>query len=664
LIAKEWLVTNGIGGYASSTLPSVNTRKYHGLLVASMAPPVRRMVLLSRVEETISFGGNAWSLASNEYAGIVHPRGFEFLRAFSASPMPRWAYQGDGWTIEKTLTLLHGENAVCLSYTLLAGDHPVELNVRPLLALRPIHELMYQWNGPLVVEKRGKRQYRVPPTARTPEVFFAHDGAFGGQPAWYLNTIYRHEPARGYAGLEDVWSPAELRWTLYPGQAAHFVCSADPIDFDATLARVQHQCESEAMAEVAFDADRAPVPLQRSIKRFVLDLPADMMARRGPCVTQYPWATPSVRDLLIGFTGTYLVTGQFEHARSALLGVAGTLRDGLIATSFPEDGSGPIYRGADVSLWFVNAVHEYLRYTDDRSTVAKQLLEPVLSIVAAYEGPTVLGTSIDTDGLLQTRCAGIAATWMDAQLGVHPITPRTGKAVELNALWHNALCIAADLCAANDHVDEAAALRHRAEQVKAAFNATFWNVALEACYDVVAPAGPDASIRPNQVLAASLPYPVLSTDRHVPMLETVRDHLLTPWGLRTLSPSDGKYVDRYQGNVVARDRALHNGAVYPWLLGPFIAAWVNAHARSPAARAQAAGWLQHCIDYAGGIGVGYLPELFAGDAPHAPGGAVASLPSIAEVLRAYIEDCRGEPIVLPTHTVPAPAASESPYVPH
>jgi predicted glycogen debranching enzyme len=651
LIAREWLVPNGLGGYASSTIAGLNTRKYHGLLVASMAPPVRRMVLLSRVEETISLDGSTWPLASSEYPGSIYPRGFEFLRAFSHDPFPRWAYQADGWTIEKTLQLVHGQNTVCLSYTLLGGTQPIEFELRPMLALRPIHELMFQWNGRLTIEKRGGRHYRVAPTGRTPEVFFAHDGSMtsGGKgdnagAYWYLNTIYRREQERGYAGLEDVWSPAAITWTLHPGETANFVCSADPIDFDRVLATVERQAETAAMERAI--ADIAPVALKRAATEFLVELPpvdekatsTVAPATRAVAISGFPWPAPAMRDVLIGFTGLYLVTGRHSDGLAALRAAASTLRDGLLASHFPEDGSAPLYRGADVSLWFINAVRDYLRYTKDNAAVIRHLLEPVLKIIATYVAGTRLGITSDCDYLLSTREAGSATTWMDAQSTDWVVTPRQGKPVELNALWYNALCIAADLCDRADRREAAGSLRHRAAQVKTSFNKTFWSDDHGYCYDVIESTGIDPSLRPNQLLAISLPHAVLNASRHTAVLDVLTERLLTPFGLRTLAPQSLCYQGRYGGDVIARDGAQHNGSVYPWLLGHYATAYARVHGRTDATRRYLADRLQPCVDYTDTDGLGHLPELFDGDAPHHPGGAIASAASAAEVLRAWVED--------------------------
>ena len=235
LMDREWLAVNHLGGYASQSILGLNTRKYHGLLVASMSPPARRMVILSRVEEFVRLSGRVDPISSSEYPGVVHPNGRTFLKAFSPSPYPRWAYQGEGWTIEKNVRLISGENTVVISYTLLAGDRAIELELRPLFALRGIHELMYQSSGRLSAQIRSPRSVHIAATARTPEVFLAHDGAFDPHPSWYLATIYRRESERGYSALEDVWMPGPIRWKLEPGQTVHFVCSTDPIELDRTI---------------------------------------------------------------------------------------------------------------------------------------------------------------------------------------------------------------------------------------------------------------------------------------------------------------------------------------------------------------------------------------------------------------------------------------------
>jgi glycogen debranching enzyme len=688
MMAREWLETNGLGGFASSTIPCLNTRKYHGLLVAAMAAPVRRMVLLSRVEETVHCDGWPHALSANEYPGAIHPEGFRALRAFSAEPFPRWAYQSDNWTLQKELCLLRGRNTVCLTYTLLAGQRPTTLEVRPVFALRPIHELSAQWNGRLVAESRGATSHRIPATSRTPEVFFAHTGTFAPEPNWYLNTIYRREQERGYAALEDVWAPGAVRFELRAGQSVHFVCSADPIDLDACVEQAEQQGATAAAAKragwapaavAAAPATATAAPLEagdrpglagpavaaaataatpgpravpqgvaqdqivtdlaRAAGKFVTAAPADGGADPATAVIGlYPWSPPSGRAALAGFAGLFLVTGRFAEGRSLLTSIAGNLDGGLLPSEFPENGSGPIYQGADVALWYANAVYAYLRYTGDEATVSRHLLDPLLGVLYHYRRGTRLGIAADAEGLLKTGEPGTPTTWMDAKVGDWVITPRAGRPVDINALWYNAVCTGAEMATRFGRLTAADELGSLAYSIKTAFNRRFWNDPAQCCYDVVGERGNDPAVRPNQLLAMSLLFPVLSLDRHATALDRVMRDLVTPVGVRTLSPYDTAYCGRYAGNVIARDRSVHCGPAFPWLLGPLVTAYLRVHGRGDGARREAAALLQPCVDHLRGDGMGQLPELFDGDAPHAPGGAVASALSVAEVLRAYAED--------------------------
>jgi predicted glycogen debranching enzyme len=632
--SREWLAVNHLGGYAASTLPGCNTRKYHGLLIAAMSPPVHRMVLLSRVEETVFYDGWPHALACNEYPDAIHPQGYRLLRAFSADPFPRWAYQNEGWTIEKQLRLLKGENTVVLSYTLIGSAKPIELEVRPLFALRGIHELMYQWNAPLAPEQLGPGHHHIKATHATPEVFFAHDGKFAGEGYWYLNTIYRREQERGYSGLEDLWSPGVVRFALAPGQTVNFVCSSDPIDLARVLAEADRQADAAVVPAVGGEApDEALAALSRAAEQFVV---ADRDGR-PTLMSGYPWSGPSGRDAMINLTGLLLVPGKLATAKALLERFAGLLVDGLLPSEFPVDGSGPRYRGADVSLWYVNAVREYLRYSNDDQTV-QRLYDTVDAILTAYEKGTSLGIRVDAEGLLSSGAPGIATTWMNAETVDAPVTPRAGRAVELNALWYNALRIGADLAKRFHQPVRAEQLFTLANKAKFAFNRRFWSEAARCCFDVVTDSGADPAVRPNQLFAISLPYPVLNLDRHAAVLTTVREQLLTPLGLRSLSPRDPSYQGRYGGPVTARDRAYHQGSVYPWLLGPFVSAFVRVYGRSQPTRTQAAAMLEGCLDVARGPAGGQIHELFDGDAPHHRGGLTASARSVAEILRAYAED--------------------------
>lgn len=699
LLEHEWLVANGLGGYASSTLCGLNTRRYHGLLVAAMAPPGRRMVLLSRVEESLQCDGRTFDLACNEYPGTVWPAGHELLRAFSADPHPRWAYQGPGWTLQKELRLLRGQNTVLLSYTLLGGGSGIDLEVRPLLALRGMHELCFQWNGKLDAKPRSRGHWHVPATRRTPELFFAHDGTFNRKAHWYLNQIYRRENEYGYAGLEDLWSPGAAHMRLLPGQSMHLACSADPFELRDVLSTAGEQAveaarqsrisvadvgpPSAATADADFDA------LLRAVESHAL---ADRDGRTLPAAAQFHWSPPSIRHALAGFTGLYLVPSRLSEAADVLTALVPMLRGGLLPGDYPGDSPGPAPRGADVSLWFINAVHQYLAYGGDEKLVRRQLLPAVLSVLDHYRRGADRCISVDAEGLLNCGSPQIAVTWMDYKVGGVPVTPRHGRAVELSALWYNAQRAAGELCRRFDRPADADALDSSADQTRHAFNRRFWNDATNCCHDVVGDGGVDSAIRPNQLFAISLPFPVLSQDRWASVVRVVREHLLTPFGLRTLSPRDSRYMGRYRGVVGDRDRAAHNGSAYPWLIGPLVTAMVrcadivpakptdtatsvsptvppqlaihgvpiradqraratrtpsSATQRSSNARisavAEARQLLAPCLQHLTTGGLGHLPELCDGEPPHRFGGAIASALSVAELLRCYAEDINRQP---------------------
>lgn len=639
-IAREWLVPNGAGGYASSTIIGLNTRKYHGLLVTASRPPFERMVILSRVEETVSAGGRTWALATVEYPGAIHPSGHELIRAFDAHPHPRWAFQGEGWTLQKTLRFVPGRpDAVVLTYTLLGAAADVELTVKPLLALRPIHELMYQWSGRLEAEISGEggRYVRIPGTARTPAVHLAHEGKFVAGAHWYLSTLYRCERDRGYAGMEDLWMPGEIRFSLSPGRSVHIAVSTRELDLasiEADLAREDEQQRRPAGARGG--VEEVTRALATAAERFfVWSAPSE--GEPWTCLMpQYPWTPWSVRDMLISLPGILLAHGRFVAARTLLVKLAGMVREGLVPSELGERGEPPAYNASDVSLWFIHAAGCYVRQSQDEQ-FASQVLPVARGIIGAYQRGTRLGIGLDGEGLLRVREPGIGTTWMNAKVGEWVITPRHGRPVEVNALWHNALCVVAEWHGLLRDEKSAEGLRSVARSFRREFNERFWNSAAKSCFDVVYDSGADAAIRPNQLLAVSLTYPALSEDRWRGMLATVREKLLTPVGLRTLSPDDASYQGHYGGDVVKRDRAYHQGSVFPWLLGPYATAVFRAHGRSEATLEEIRRALAGCLDYLRGDGMGVLPELFDGDAPHAPGGAVADARSVGEIARVWNE---------------------------
>jgi predicted glycogen debranching enzyme len=343
---------------------------------------------------------------------------------------------------------------------------------------------------------------------------------------------------------------------------------------------------------------------------------------------------------MISLAGLLLVSGRYEEARALLEARAGLLDRGVMPSLLPEDSARPLYQGADTSLWFINAVNQYVQYTGEEAA-ARRLLGAIDGIIDHYRGGTHLGISAGSDGLIRTQVDGMPTTWMDAKLVDCIVTPRAGRPVEINALWYNGLRIGADLHRRYGTAERARELSNLAEAVQGAFNRRFWNEDLQCLYDVVSDGGADASVRPNQIFAVSLAYPVLWEQRHAAVVKMVNDDLRTPFGVRTLSPRDSAYQGRYQGNVESRDRAYHQGSAYPWLLGPLVTALVKTNGRTPETIKAAREMLRPCIEHMRGEALGLICELFDGDAPHRPGGALASAPAAGELLRAWAEDVLG-----------------------
>jgi predicted glycogen debranching enzyme len=641
LIGCEWITANGLGGYASSTLCGLNTRKYHGLLVAAMSPPARRMVLLSHVEETVRTSAGEFFLGNNEYPGTIYPHGFNYLRAFNVEPFPRWAYQGDGFTVEKSLRLLRGENTACLSYALLTGEKEVGLEIRPLLALRGIHELMYQWNSRWATEVKNGT-VRIAATTRTPEVFFVHDGEFRTEPHWHLNAIYRRENERGYSGLEDLWKPGTFRWTLSPGKTVHLVFSTEPADLKRVCGELDRaRDEFDRMTAIlASETNDTLEMLSRAASSFVVTLPGESEGERAVhVIKQYPWSSCSGRAALIGFRGMFVIPGRIEEGKALLFGLAAQMRGGLVPTELGETGD-PTFSGADTSLWFVDAVGEYCRRSGDEKTAAA-LFAAVEKIIGTYQQADGEGIYCDGGGLIGTKKAPEAKTWMDAQVGDWVMTPRAGQTVELNALWYNALFTGARLAAKLGKSALSLKWEEMAKRVFGLFNERFWNAQAECCFDVLDGKNADGSIRPNQIFAVSLPHAVLAPERHKAVIRKVVEELLTPMGVRSLARSDAAFTEKYEGNVVSRDKAMHQGSVYPWLLAPLASAYLKVHGRGEETIGTVSGWIQPCLDYMAGDGMGQICEIFDGSSPKDGRGAPASALGAAELLRAYASEVLG-----------------------
>ena len=634
-LSREWLETNGIGGFASSTVAGVNTRRYHGLLVAATHPPVGRLVLLSKFEEKLIVDGEVFELSANQYPGVVQPRGFEFLQEFRLDPFPTFVFEVGGVRLTKTIFMVHGENSVVAQYGLSPGASvkSVLLELRPLIAFRDYHSLSQEneaLNTVMVVEQ-GIVSFT--PYASLPTLYLAHNATYvGTEGAWYREFQYEVERERGLEFSEDLFQPGLLQFNLADTPATVIASTQPGNAADVGLYRANEiQRRQSVIAQAGF-ADEAGKTLAIAADQFIVSRGNDKTVIAG-----YHWFSDWGRDTMIALPGLALATRRSDIAQSILRTFAQAADQGMLPNRFPDGGETPEYNNVDATLWFFEAVRAYVAASNDTAFVRAELYNVMADIVAWHIRGTRYNIRAATDGLLHAGAEGVQLTWMDAKVGERVVTPRSGKPVEIQALWYNALCVMDDL--ANRFGDAHGQKRYSALAgfVRWSFNQTFWNDAQGCLYDVVdsAAAGAmfDSSMRPNQVFAVSLHHTMLLPDRAQKVVAAVREHLLTPYGLRTLAPSDPQYHGRYTGTPAQRDEAYHQGTVWPWLMGPFIAAYLRVNQGSDTALRQSTEWLQPLERYLLDCGVGQLPELFEGDPPHHPCGCLAQAWSVAELLR-------------------------------
>jgi predicted glycogen debranching enzyme len=656
LVTREWLVTNGLGGYASGTVAGVATRRYHGLLVAALPLPLGRRMMFNHLSElvrlpsgkTVQFGGE------ERLGGSLELHGVDYLREFRLEDgLPVFVYEVDGTTFEKRILMPHLQNTVHIRYRLLQGDGPVRLKLRPSVHFRP-HDApvsgLHAHYRLLFEDNRYELHADAP---EQPLRLFLHGlrTAFTVEPRRLQKVLYRIEESRGYDSTGDLWSPGYFRVDLTSDDEATLVASTEPWDVILALPPEEAlQAEQERRRRLL---RLAPDPAQKGPGE-VLILAADQFiitpagrvedAARARAageevrtvIAGYHWFTDWGRDTMISLEGLTLDTGRHWEARYILHTFAHTIRDGLIPNLFPEREKEGLYHTADATLWFFHALARYVAFTGDRETLG--LLVPrLVDIVEHHVRGTHFGIGVDPrDGLLLQGAPGYQLTWMDAKVGDWVVTPRRGKAVEINALWYNALHLLQAWLSETDRGDRVEWAAALAERARRSFNERFWYAEGGYLYDVVdgEDGKDDSACRPNQVFAIALDHPVLDSARWRPVLDVVRQRLLTPVGLRSLAPGHPDYKPQYYGDLRSRDAAYHQGTVWAWLIGPFIDAWLKVHPEDLAgARRLLDGLIAHLSEAC----VGTISEVFDAEPPFAPRGCAAQAWSVAEVLRSWVK---------------------------
>jgi predicted glycogen debranching enzyme len=629
VLEEEWLETNGIGGYASSTICGANTRRYHGLLVAATEPPVGRCVLLSKIEETIRSANGQYSLSTNIWPDTIDPKGFTHLKRFRLDPFPVWDFVAGGLCIERTLFMIHGSNAVALRWRIAdqseSDREDKELVIRPLVAFRDFHHLC---DGETEFFVEINNESASVSTNAMPRLYFSHNASQCEQTGfWYRRFEYPIEAERGFDHTEDLYQPFELRFSL--SKPAILIASTEalPLTNFETLRRseVKRRARLVALAEAK---DKLSRQLVLAADQFIVK-----RGRGCSIIAGYHWFSDWGRDTMIALPGLALATRRYEVAKQILKEYSEHISEGMIPNRFPDDGVNPEYNTVDATLWFFNAIRAYYQVTGDERFVQDEMYGHLVDIIRWHVRGTRFGIRVDTDGLLIAGEPGSQLTWMDAKFDDVAFTPRIGKPVEIQALWFNALKIVSEFAARNGDADNSRRFSEMAAMAKDSFVGQFWNPLEDCLYDVVGSDEKDGSVRPNQIFAVSLPNSMLNKEMASKVIKKVSDELLTPFGLRSLSPRDPRYRGKYVGSAYERDSAYHQGTVWVWLLGHFWEAVRKIHpemARSRRFKSRLLGGIEKHLSEAL---VGQIAEIFDGDAPHRPRGAAAQAWSVAEILR-------------------------------
>lgn len=647
LTSREWLVTNGLGGYASSTLACIPMRRYHGLFVPNLTDPKGRHVLIGRFDEEVACDGSRALIGGAELAdGAIESDSAAVLRALRLDgQVPVWEFAVGSALIERVIVMPHGRNTVCVRYRLLAGP-PVKLRLRPFAVFRRVDAPLLQStvSGLRVVLDQGWAELGVEasPLRMRCKVRGA-TATFVPEERISSTALYRDERDRGYEHVETTFSPGYFALELAAGAASFVATTEEPADaepFGDDAVAAERTRADRLLERVPAARDPFARQLVIAADQFLIlpgrraaEARSDGAAVEEPrtVIAGYHWFGDWGRDTMISLEGLTLCTGRYHDAAAILRTFSRYVRDGLLPNLFPEGEREARYNTIDATLWYFHAIDRYCRHAGDRSLVAE--LYPVLaSIVEHHLAGTAFGIGCDpADGLLRGIAPGFALTWMDAKFEEWVVTPRRGKPVEIQALWYNALALMAEWAAELGYPCEG--YRAAAARAHSAFNARFYDPARRGLLDVVdGPAGDDASVRPNQIVALSLAHPVLDKAAWPGVLACIRDQLLTPYGLRTLSPQDPHYCPNYHGDLRTRDAAYHQGTVWPWLLGHYVGALLRAGGTRAEAHALLARFPAHLRD----AGIGSISEIFDAEPPYRPRGCIAQAWSVAEILRAWI----------------------------
>lgn len=667
-LRREWIETNGLGDYASSSLVCCNMRKYHGLLVANLGEPAGRYVLLSTMDEILRVGTREFSFSSRKHPGVYHPHGYKYLQGVDIGEWSRFIYKIGGLQLTREIMLMHGKHQVLLRYTFTDDTEmlseaqplpPVSLRLRPLLAYRSFHELTHA-NVDLQVKTWPAVQgFKIQPYNALPPLYMQTSAAmdFSPSPDWYHSVKYLLEEERGYPCEEDLFQPGVMDLVMEPGKPVYVVVGTEPFalseakqsiekneesDFLPTFERLEAMWNAEASRRMkTFDPTRVPVGVSGRLMRHLVEEGERFLINtpwKDPAVIAgYHWFDAWGRDSLIALPGLTFCAGRAREGMELLRVIGESAKGGIVPNCYAPDGKNHACNSVDASLWYAWAVQQLLIWAPEQEAFVREVCWPVLkNIVRAYSTGRIPNVRVDSFGLLHAGDPSTQLTWMDATVNGKPVTPRNGCPSDINALWYNALAFVDYL--ARKYDEPAWKCADRLASLRASFIKLFYVPGMPGYIADVwrseEEGGADRSIRPNMIFAVSLPFSILEDDRLACVVETVRNNLLTPYGLRTLSPNSPNYEGLYEGNGESRDRAYHQGTVWPWLLGAYgdallRVAWDVEGAVRDLLMTLTPLFTTHLAD----AGIGSISEIFDGNPPHLPGGTIAQAWSVGECLR-------------------------------
>ncbi len=626
----EWIETNGLGGYASSTVSGAHSRRYHGLLIASISPPVERNVVLSKLDEILVTRDGRFELSANQYPGVVHPQGYKYLQSFERNLFPVFTYQASGVKLKKTIAALQGENTTIILYEAEEATEKFTLELLPLCSFRDFHSLSHANDAMSKVYLFDNDVFQAKNYRDSAEFFIAvPNSTFTPSLLWYRNFQYSMEQYRGLDFEEDLFNHGTFTIEMQAGSRLGIIISLDnPNQRDAFVLFEAEQKRRQELIKHVSDAN---------IQRLVL-ASDQFIVKRGEnlktVIAGYHWFSDWGRDTMISLTGLCLATKRFDEAKKIIEAFAGSVSEGMLPNRFPDHGEAPEYNTVDATLWFFHAIYKYYHYTHDLDFI-KELLPVLQDIMAWHYKGTRYNIHVDADELLYAGQDGVQLTWMDAKVGDWVVTPRKGKAVEINALWYNALCIMVYFFNEVNDLVNSQHYKLKATKVKSAFNKLFWYDQGKYLYDFVDGENKNQDLRPNQLYALSLPFPLLSKDKAASVLDVVTKKLLTPKGLRSLSPDHSNYKHIYSGNTWLRDGCYHQGIVWSFLLGAYSDALI--YVKGNKAKEEVKKILEIFFKHLDEAGVGTVSEIFDADEPYTPRGCIAQAWSVAEVLRVALE---------------------------